>query len=388
MKFSCEKATLSAGLAMVGRATTHRSLPILANMKISTHQTRVLLETTNLELYVQAYIEATVEEAGCCTLPARLLTDFVNVFDHDTITIDVPEATQQGTIKSSLSEAVMTGMDPTEFPHWPQTKDNELSLVMDTQTFKEMVADVAFSAATDDTRPAFTGICIQVGRNGENKVACAAADSNRLAVHSAVLEGDVPAYTEFVVPAKTLKEVAALLPSSGKVEITITAQKKQILFQTEKVNLASRLMDVRYPDYWQMVPTGYSTRSVVETQQFSPVIKAAALFAQDASHTLTLALKPSSRTMTVSASTDGIGENTSTIDATYSDRIEDFTMLFNVKYIADVLTATNGTPELALELHNAHRPAVLKPVGAKEVFYLVMPMQVKREKQHSGAVTT
>ncbi len=386
MKVICTKAELARGLAIVGRATSNRTHPILSTIKISTEQNRVQLEATNLELGVQAYVEATVEQAGCCTLPAKLLTDFVNVLPHETITIEVPEAKHEGTITSELSEAVITGMDPTEFPIWPQVDGSGLSLVMDAQTFKEMITDVAFSASTDDdNRPALTGICIQVGREGCGKITCAAADTYRLAVRSEVLEGDVPEPTELIVSAKTLKEVATLLPSQGKVSIIVPPGQKQILFQTASVNLTTRLMEARYPNFWQMVPGDYGTRAILETRLFTPMIKAAALFAQDASHTLTLTFKPSAGKITVFAEAAGIGANTSTIGAAYSDPIPDFTMLFNVRYIAEVLTAVSSTPEIAFELHNASRPGILRPVGKKDVLYLVMPMQLKREAKPRAA---
>ncbi|GCE32106.1 DNA polymerase III subunit beta [Dictyobacter alpinus] len=387
MKVCCKKADIASGLAMVGRATSNRALPILSTIKITTEQNRILLEATNLELGVQCRVDATVEQPGCCALPARLLTDFIAVLPHETITIEVSE-THAGTITSELSEAEIIGMDPNEFPRWPQADENELSLHLAAQTIKEMVTDVAFSASTDDDRPAFTGICIQVGRNGEGKITCAAADAYRLAVRSEVLEGDVPEPVELVVPAKTLKEIATLLPTQGMVSLTVTAGKKQILFQTDGVSLTSRLMDAAYPNFWQMVPDNYSTRSVVETRLFAPVIKAAALFAQDASHTLTLKLRPATGKITVSASAEGIGANTSTLTATYSDPVEDFTMLFNVRYIADALAAMSSVPEIALELHNANRPGILRPVGKKDVLYLVMPMQVKRETKSRPATTT
>ena len=372
MKVVFRKSDLSHGLAIAGHATSNRSLPILANVKLSAEQNRVLLEATNLELGVQCWVEAVVEEAGCVTLPAKLLTDFVNILPHEQITIAVSEGTSQSTITSELSEATMPTIDPTEFPIWPTLGTGGFSLSLEAQIFKELVGDVAFAASTDEKRPALTGICLQVG---SDKITCAAADAFRLAVRSFLLADGTAEPTELVVPAKTLKEIAAILPAQGQVTIRATAN--QILFYTDTVNLASRLLEARYPNFWQMIPEEYHTRAVMETRLFQPVIKAAALFAQDSTHTATLDLKPQVGKLTISAQAEGIGANTSTIPAAYSHPIEDLTMLFNVRYIADVLAVIGDAVEIAFEVCTGTKPAILRPVGTREAIFLIMPMLIK-----------
>lgn len=381
MKVIFRKSDLSHGLEIVGHATSNRSLPILANVKLTTEQNRVLLEATNLELGVQCWVEAVVEEAGCITLPARLLTDFVSILPHEQITIAVPEGTYQSTITSELSEATIPTMDPTEFPTWPQLRAGGFSLVMEAQTFKELVGGVAFAASTDEKRPALTGICVQVGRD---KITCAAADAFRLAVRSYPLADGSAEPTELVVPAKTLKEIATILPGQG--QVTIRATTNQILLFTDTVNLASRLLEARYPNFWQMIPEEYHTRAVMQTRLFLPIIKAAALFAQDSTHTATLDLKPQGGTLTISAQAEGIGANTSTIAAAYSHPIEDLTMQFNVRYIADVLAVIGNAAEIAFEVCTRAKPGILRPVGTQEAIFLIMPMQIKPTRPARPAV--
>ena len=79
MKITCLQENLAKGLATVGRAVATRStLPILSNILLETDQRRLRLAATNLEIGVSCWIGARVEEEGRITVPARLLTEFVN----------------------------------------------------------------------------------------------------------------------------------------------------------------------------------------------------------------------------------------------------------------------------------------------------------------------
>ena len=86
MKLSCLQENLSRGLATVSRAVAARStLPITQNVLISTDQSMLKLSATNLEIAITTWIGAMIEDEGSITVPARLLTEFVNSLQGDRI---------------------------------------------------------------------------------------------------------------------------------------------------------------------------------------------------------------------------------------------------------------------------------------------------------------
>ena len=88
MRVSCLQENLSKGLGIVGRAVATRStLPITQNVLISTDEGRLKLAATNLEIAITTWIGANVEEEGSISVPARLLSEFVNSLPSDTINI-------------------------------------------------------------------------------------------------------------------------------------------------------------------------------------------------------------------------------------------------------------------------------------------------------------
>jgi DNA polymerase-3 subunit beta len=100
MKISCLQENLAKGLATVGRAVAARStLPVLSNILLESDEGRLRLAATNLEVGVNCWIGARVEEEGRITVPARLLTEFVNSLPSGQIDMELNERTQTLNLK-------------------------------------------------------------------------------------------------------------------------------------------------------------------------------------------------------------------------------------------------------------------------------------------------
>ena len=120
MKISCLQENLAKGLATVGRAVaTRTTLPVLSNILLESDEGRLRLAATNLEIGVNCWIGARVEEEGRITVPARLLTEFVNSLPPGQIDMELNERTQTLNLKCARYEANIKGIDASEFPDVP-----------------------------------------------------------------------------------------------------------------------------------------------------------------------------------------------------------------------------------------------------------------------------
>ena len=164
MQVSCLQQNLRRGLAIVGRAVATRSnLPVLQNVKIATEDGMLVLTATNLDIAITTRIGAQVEEEGEITIPARLLTDFVNSLPDERIDIETSVEPLSIGLKCQRFEANINGTDAEEFPPIP-TVDEGATIKVDPQVLRETIAYVAFAAATEDSRPVLTGIKVEVRR--------------------------------------------------------------------------------------------------------------------------------------------------------------------------------------------------------------------------------
>ena len=376
MKLSCLQENLSRGLNVVGRAVAVRStLPITQNILLAAEQSRLKLAATNLEIATTCWVGSKVEQEGTITIPARLLIDFVNSLPNDLIEITLPPNSHTTELKSGRFQAHINGIDAEDFPPIPQISDG-LTTSIEAAALKEAITQVAFAAATEESRPVLTGINTEFDGTELN---LAAADGFRLAVHKLSLASPVNEKTTVIIPARTLNELNRLLGEQEEpVEVVINQQKTQALFRLKEAEIVSQLIQGSFPNYSQVIPQSYTTRAVVDVNDFLRVTKMSSIFARDASGIVRLVITPGAELapgkITVSAQAEEIGSNVSEIDALVDG--EEAKIAFNVKYLSDVLSILHQS-QAALEVTTPSSPGVIRPMGVDNYVHVIMPMFVQ-----------
>lgn len=381
MRITCKQQDLSRGLSVVGHAVSNRStLPILANILLTTDQGRLKLSATNLEIGINCWVDAEIHEEGTTTVPAKTFSDLVASLTPGQIDLIVSEDARSINVKTAKTNANVKGMDPTEFPLIPSAEGGETPILLHASLLKEMISQVAFAAADDDSRPVLTGVLVEVHNE---TVSFAAADSFRLAMRVAPLPGHTEPHGNILIPARTLAELARILPSEGTVEMVVTPNRSQVLFHTEQIDLVSRLIEGTFPNIRAAIPKQHTVRAVVETKEFAAAVKMVTPFARDSAYITRLKVNGGSGegiaagagTLTLESNAEDVGDNTATINAAVDG--PDVQIIFNVKYLTEVL-AIMDTSEVTLELNTSANPGVLRPVSSADYTYVIMPMSTNR----------
>lgn len=373
MKLTCLQENLSRGLGIVGRAVaTRTTLPITNNILLATDQGRLRLVATNLEIAIVCWIGAKVEEEGAITVPARLFTEYVNSLKNDKVELILPASGKSVQIKCLRSEARVNGQDADDFPPIPEVSDGTVTSVNAAELVKA-ITRVVFSAATEDTRPVLTGV--QAEFDGD-KLTLAAADGFRLAVYDTKLVQPVTPKTAVIIPARALNELNRLIGDQEEpVTMTINTQKSQILFQLQSSRLVSQLIQGAFPNYTQLIPQKYTTRTVVDRAEFLSTVKTASIFARDGSGIVRLQMAagpdPSPGKIMVSARAEELGDNLGELDAIVSG--EPTKIAFNSKFLQDVLGVLH-TQQVAVETTTGSSPGVIRGIGEDSYIHVVMPM--------------
>ena len=376
MKLSCLQENLNRGLGIVGRAVATRStLPITQNILFSADQSGLKLAATNLEMAITCWIGAKVKQKGEITVPARLLSDFVSSLPNDLIEINLPANSRIMELKSGHFQARMHGIDAVDFPPIPQINDG-ITASIEAANLREGISQVAFAAATEESRPVLTGINTEFDGDQLNLVA---ADGFRLAVHKTALNSRVKEKTTVIIPARTLSELNRLIGEQEEpVEITVNEKRSQVLFRLKDAEIVSQLIQGSFPNYSQVIPQSYTTRAVVDIGEFLRVTKMSSIFARDASGIVRLIVTPGSELnpgkITVSAQAEEVGDNVSEVDALTDG--EEAKIAFNVKYLSDVLSVLPQA-QVALELTTPSSPGTIRPIGVDNYVHVVMPMFVQ-----------
>lgn len=372
MKVSCLQENLAHGLSVVGRGVSARStLPILANVLLRSDAGRLKLTTTNLEIGVNAWVLAKVEDEGGITVPAKLFADFVNSLPPGQVDLSLNVRTKTLHVASGSYEANIKGIDAEEFPVIPTIPQTPSTRIAQ-GALKRMINEVAFVAATDDSRPVLTGALMRL--EGD-EITLVAADPYRLGIRRAALLVKVDPPVEIIVPARSLSELARLLGDGDEaVDVAVTPTKSQVIFHAEDIDLISRLIEGQFPNYRQVIPTSYSTRVVVEREELLKATKLASYFARDAANIVRLEVNPQDGSpLVVSATAAEVGDNVSRVEATVEGTA--MQIAFNARFLAEALGSLSA-PEVALELGGALAPGVLKVVGEDSYLHVVMPLRI------------
>jgi len=376
MKVTVLQENLARGLGTVAKAVSPRStLPVLANILIASDEGRLRLSATNLEMGITCWIPARIDEEGSTTVPARTFSDLVSTLPADQVLLKLDPSTQTLNVRGGTSTNDIKCIDAQEFPPMP-VPDFDGAVQINVGDFREMIHQVAFAASSDEARPVLMGVLVQVEKD---KLTMAAADGFRLSVRKAVLSTPSLAPVSAIVPAQALKELARVATDSEEpIYMVLPKGRGQVVFRVKDVEVVSQLIDGTFPDFQQIIPRSYKSRTLVSTSSLLKACKQAEIFAREGSNVARLNIKTAQSEMQpseveISATSEETGKNETIVEATVDG--SGLLIAFNVKFLREALEVIR-TPNVALETSAPNAPGVVKPVGDDQFLHVIMPMHL------------
>jgi DNA polymerase-3 subunit beta len=369
VKLSVMQENLARGLSVVSRAVSTRStLPVLANVLLKTEDAGLKLTATNLEIGITYWVPGKIDSDGATTVPAKLLTDYVNALQGgERVDLELT-AGQTLHLRAGRYESHIKGIDADEFPAIQTAGDRPTTRIAQ-NVLRQALEETAFAAASDEARPILTGV---LARFEGDTLTLAAADNYRIAVKTIPILDPVPE-TSVVIPARALNELVRILADIDQpIEVVLAQARNQILFHLEGIDLVSRLIDGQFPNYQQVLPQSHTTRAVLDREELLRAVRPAALIAHESANIVKLQIEANGHAgITVSANAE-VGDHVGQVEAAVEG--DGTTIAFNARYLADVLTNVDAE-QFALELNGPLSPGVFKPIGDDRYVHVVMPVR-------------
>ena len=376
MEFSCLQDNLSRGLANVSRAVAQRApLPVTQNVLIETEDSKVKITATNLEIAISTWISAEIKEAGSLTIPARMLTDFINSLPSgEQVEVKLIKDKAGIEIKCKTYNGRISGTDAGEFPPIPESSDSP-TISVPSAALKRSLGRGAIVSATDDSRPVLMGVKVEIDKSG---ITLAAADGFRLAVDRVEISSTEDLDSSAIVPGKTMLELERLIDDSNQstIQISISEASNQILFNLENIQVVSQLIQGQFPDYEKLIPNSSSTQSLVDRKAFMESIKAASIFARDGSGIIKLIMDKSSKKISILSNAEEIGDLENDIDADING--DESKVAFNSRFLQDVVGVL-GSDVIKIDSSSPSSPGVFteRSDGNSNYRHVIMPMFVQ-----------
>ncbi len=350
-------------------------LPILNNVYFEATKGKLVMKTTDLELSISTWIGADVENDGKITLPAKQLSEFVNSVPQEKI--DVTVERQNFNISTSNNSASFNTMPPDDFPNIPSVeKKEEPFLQINSTDFLLAVNRVAFAAATDDIKPVLTGVKIEIKDNGT--ASFVATDGLRLSKQDITIEKGIK-NKDFLVPVRALLELSYIVNEVGEeagsmVSLFLIEDKNQVMFRVGDIDIISRLIDGEFPEYEQIIPTGYKTKCNVDRDEFLNSLKIVNIIARSVlGNKMVLQIQSKENRISLSAVQSDLGKNESNFECKVEG--DNLKIAFSSKLLSDILNHIDSE-KILFECSEAIRPGVFKIDDDNNFIHLVMPMML------------
>ncbi len=376
MKFSCNQDTFAKYLNVLSRVVNGKpGLPILNNILFDVSKNKVSMTATDLEISLNCWIGAEVSQNGKTTLPAKQLAEFVNSVPAEKIDVVLEENVVN--IETKNNSAQFNTISPEDYPAVPTLKSSEKPILrLKKKDLLLAVSRVVFSAAHDDIKPVLTGVLIEISKDN---ISFVATDGLRLSKQLLNLSSDIKEDLELLVPVKALEELAKVVTDFSEedddyVDIFYIKEKNQVLFRYNDIDLVSRIIDGKFPEYKQIIPTGHQTSFEFKRVDFANSLKVANIIARSASgNKIKMDIDSKGGKVSLSAVQAEIGTNKSDFDAKVSG--QDLKIGFSGKYLSDLLGSV-GEEDLVFEANTDVNPGVFKIKGDNNYLHLVMPMRL------------
>jgi DNA polymerase-3 subunit beta len=362
MKLQVTQENLNRALGSVARVANSRgTLPILANVLIKTNNNRLSLSATNLDIAITHFIGAKVSEEGSITVPARLMQDFVSSLPDGVIELDLQETKLH--VSTEKYQSVVNGIVADDFPVMPAISGGK-TWSLPGGEFKKALQQVVFAASADETRPVLTGVLL---KTEGGILSMAATDSHRLAEKQL---GKNKEDVQLLIPASAMQDLLRVLgDEEGQVKITHDDQ--QALFQVGDIELVTRLLDGKYPDYKKLIPKAFTAQATLKKADLVNVTKVSSLFARESAGSVTIELNKAEKQLSIRSVASQLGENTATADAKVTG---DGSITLNSRYLLDALGALSGE-DVVFGFNGKLEPTLIYDPGSDDYRHIIMPLK-------------
>lgn len=382
MKLICTQENLSRSLSYLERVVGKQStLPILSNFLLETEKGRLKISATNLEIGVITTIGSKIDTEGRIAIPAKLLSSFVHNLPEGEV-LELESDGQNLNLSSSSYRMRIKGVDGKDFPIIPQYKEEYL-FSFPAQELKNALSKILFCVSLNEARLELTGVQVSFFEEG---IHVAATDSFRLGEVIIPFKQNTSEYQRFreqtpslILPVGTLTEIIrVILPESRGVKMAIAEH--QVFFEVDGVQIISRMINGKYPDYQQIIPKTYTFEMVMEKEAFLRAVKIASAFSSYSSGEITLALDASEKSCTFSSQSQEIGENITTLPVNIKKGEGKAVFVFHSRYLLEGMGALDSE-FIGFLANGAAAPVALRKYDTlKDSFdgqyiYIVMPIK-------------
>ncbi|GAB6283642.1 MAG: DNA polymerase III subunit beta [Ignavibacterium sp.] len=373
MEFTIKKSDLLDAL-QVTRVVGQSFLPVTEGVLLKTNDSLLKTTCTNLEtVYNRSVTISSMSFASeeSLVLPAKKLLEIVRQMPDVLLTFTT--SNDSAIIKYDQNIINLKGYDANDYPELPKTKTVS-QFKVSSRNLQKGINSVSPAISNDGTRPIFTGISFEIDKDRKIITLCA-TDGYRLHTDIVDIEETEDSSTnqihQILVPGKNIKEIQDLKSD----DINIRICDGYVVFSDEKAIVTIRLISGIYPEYKRLIPSEFTTKIKVNSQEIISALNRAKIVAEDPNVIAIVNISISSDSVQVIAKSES-GELKESLKSVQVSG-EPLNINFNVQYLLTALKVTSlEETEVLLNFNNANSACIVTPVTGTNLC-LVLPTRMK-----------
>lgn len=375
MKFIVSSSVLLKNLSNInGVVASNPIVPILENFLFRIDAGEggsggtLTVTASDLQTTMTTQIQVEATESGAIAIPAKLLLDTLRSLPEQPITFNIDTETFGTQILTDNGRYKLSGENPIDFPKIPSVNKN-LSVEISSDALTNAINNTVFATSTDDLRPAMTGVYLQLS---EDQATFVATDGHRL-IRYRRTDIHTSANTSMIIPRKALQLLKASMPD--KVPVRAEFSQSNASFNFGPTQLICRLIDERFPDYENAIPTQNPNVLTIGRTDLLNTLKRIMIYANRTTHQIRLGLKGNA--LTISAEDlDYSNEANEKLLCDYEG--DDMEIGFNAKLLAEMLSNISAKM-VSIQMSAPNRAGIMVPADKEEnedILMLVMPVML------------
>ncbi|HLZ16260.1 MAG TPA: DNA polymerase III subunit beta [Cyclobacteriaceae bacterium] len=372
MKFIVNSSYLLKQLSNInGVITTNPVVPILENFLFEIDKSKLTVTASDLQTSMITEINVESKEKGNIAVPARILLETLKNLPDQPVTFSIDESTYSIEISSDNGRYKLAGENATDFPKVPSVS-NDFSANISTEVLARAINNTIFATSSDELRPAMTGVYVNLGDKNTTFVA---TDGHRLVRYRRTdIKSDNG--NAIIIPRKALNLLKATLPSENT-DVNIDFNMSNAFFKFGTIRMICRLIDERYPDYENVIPTTNPIKMTISRTDLLSSLKRISIYANKTTHQVRLKITGSE--LQVSAEDlDFSNEANERLSCEHEG--EDIEIGFNARFLIEMLSNLD-TDQIKLNMSAANKAGVIFPSEkekGEDILMLVMPVMLNQ----------
>lgn len=372
MKFIVNSAYLLKQLSNInGVITTNPVVPILENFLFELDKGSLTVTASDLQTSMITEMQVESKEKGSIAVPARILLDTLKNLPEQPVTFSIDESTYSVEIISDNGRYKLSGENATDFPKVPAVAQ-DFTAELSSEVLARAINNTIFATSNDELRPAMTGVYINLG---EKNTTFVATDGHRLVRYRRT---DVKSDNgnAIIIPRKALNLLKATLPTENA-EVSLSFNLSNAFFSFGNIRMICRLIDERFPDYENVIPSGNNIRMSISRTEFLGALKRISIYANKTTHQVRLKITGSE--LQISAEDlDFSNEANERLSCEHDG--EDIEIGFNARFLVEML-GNMDSDQVRLTMSAPNKAGVILPAekdANEDILMLVMPVMLNQ----------